>query len=106
MILRHNAVADRIESVVRMTGFRTAREHGGDLGDGRRPGDVVVFDWEGGRHLLVDVSVIHPTEECHLTELLKAGPGRSTPTSTGTSTRSCRLWWSREARSERRRGSC
>ena len=36
------------------------KEHHGGLTDGRRPGDVMLRSWNGGKHLLVDVAVIDP----------------------------------------------
>ena len=41
--LRHNNVHNIIAKAARDVGFKTGLEHGGGLGDKRRPGDVVVY---------------------------------------------------------------
>ena len=44
-ILRQNNVRNIIAKAVREIGFKTDIEHGGGLGDERRPGDVIVWTW-------------------------------------------------------------
>jgi len=58
--LRHNTARDLIAKAVRDLGYRTDIEHGGGLGDQRRPGDVIVYNWREGKHLLIDVAVTYP----------------------------------------------
>ena len=74
-ILRHNTVRDIIAKAVRELGYRTDIEHGGGLGDDRRPGDVIVYNWSGGKHLLIDVAVINPLSVSHTNTLIKDGVG-------------------------------
>ena len=59
-VLRHNNKPNFIAKAARDVGFRTDFEHGGGLGDHRKPGDVIVYDWREGRHLLIDVAIIYP----------------------------------------------
>ena len=59
-ILRHNNIRIIIAKAARDVGFKTDLEHGGGLGDNRRPGDVILYNWRDGRHLLIDVAVINP----------------------------------------------
>ena len=56
-------------------GFEVRYEQKGGLTDKRRPGDVMVLNWEEGRHLLLDVAVINPLCESHRGELEKWGAG-------------------------------
>ena len=58
--LRHNCVRDILARAIRDAGFRTGYEHGGGLYDDIRPGDVIVYNWEGDKHLLIDVAVTNP----------------------------------------------
>ena len=44
-ILRHNNVRDIVAKAVRETGLQTDLRHGGGLGDQRRPGNVIVWNW-------------------------------------------------------------
>ena len=74
-ILRHNNIRDIIAKAVRDVGLRTDIEHGGGLGDQRRPGDVIVYNWCGGKHLLIDVAVINPLAISHSYDLVKDGVG-------------------------------
>ena len=59
-VLRHNTIRNIIAKAARDIGYTTDYEHGGGLGDDRRPGDVIVYNWHNGRHLLIDVAVINP----------------------------------------------
>ena len=74
-ILRHNSIRDLVAETAREAGFRVQLEHGGGLGDGRRPGDIAIFNFEKGKTLLIDVAVISPTSEGHIHALLKGGAG-------------------------------
>ena len=73
--MRHNTVRDLIAKAVRDLGYRTDIEHGGGLGDQRRPGDVIVYNWREGKHLLIDVAVINPLGVSHADDLVKDGVG-------------------------------
>ena len=46
---RHNALVKLLENALKQAGFKTAREQKCGLDDNRRPGDVVAFNFEGGR---------------------------------------------------------
>ena len=73
--LRHNGVRNMVAMATRQAGFKTCLEHHGGLTDGRRPGDVIVYNWEGEKHLLIDVAVIDPTADTHKSDLIKGGVG-------------------------------
>ena len=75
--MRHNTVRDMIAKAARDLGHRTDTEHGGGLGDHRRPGDVIVYNWCEGKHLLIDVAVINPLCVSHCDNLVKDGVGGS-----------------------------
>ena len=47
--LRHNNIRDILAKAARDVVFRTDIKHGGGLGDQRRPGDVIVYNWRDGR---------------------------------------------------------
>ena len=64
-----------IAKAVRDIGYRTDIEHGGGLGDNRRPGDVIVYNWSGEKHLLIDVAIINPLCISHTGTLIKEGVG-------------------------------
>ena len=51
--------------------------HGGTLPDDRKPGDIIVYNWLKGKHLLVDVAVTNPLAISHHPHLLAGGPGRT-----------------------------
>ena len=74
-ILRHNNVRNIIAKAVREIGLRTDIEHGGGLGDERRPGDVIVWNWYEGKHLLIDVALINPLALSHSHLLIRDGVG-------------------------------
>ena len=74
-ILRHNNVRNIIAKAVREIGLKTDIEHGGGLGDQRRPGDVIVWNWCEGKHLLIDVAVINPLALSHSHLLVRDGVG-------------------------------
>ena len=73
--LRHNNVRNIIAKAARDVGFKTGLEHGGGLGDKRRPGDVIVYNWRDGRHLLIDVAVINPLCSTNVDSLISEGVG-------------------------------
>ena len=62
---------------LRDIGYRTNIEHGGGLGDQSRPGDVIVYNWSGDKHLLIDVAVINPPSVSHSNSLIEEGVGGS-----------------------------
>ena len=66
-ILRHSNIRNIIakQKAARDVGFKTDIEYGGGLGDKKRPGDVIVYNWRNGRHLLIDVAVINPLYSTH-----------------------------------------
>ena len=72
-VVRHNTTRNTIAKAVRDVGFRTDIEHGGGLGDQRRPGDVIVYNWRDGRHLLIDVAIINPLCPAHRDSLISEG---------------------------------
>ena len=74
-ILRHNNVRNVIAKAIRDVGFRTDFEHGGGLGDQRRPGDIIVYNWRDGRHLLIDVAIINPLCSSNIDWLTSEGVG-------------------------------
>ena len=76
-ILRHNTTRDVIAKAIRDIGYRTDIEHGGGLGDQRRPGDVIVYNWSGDKRLLIDVAVINPLSVSHSNSLIEKGVGES-----------------------------
>ena len=54
-VLRHNTVRNVVAKAARDVGLNTDIELVGGLGDQRQPGDVIVYNWNDGRHLLIDV---------------------------------------------------
>ena len=73
--LRHNTLRDILAKASRDVGFSTDLEHGGGLGDERCPGDVIIYNWREGRHLLIDVAVTNPMCSTNLPKLLSDGEG-------------------------------
>ena len=76
-ILRHNTLRDTVAKAVREAGLKTDIEHGGGLADKRRPGDVIVYNWKDGKHLLIDVAVTNPLCLTHGDILREQGAGGS-----------------------------
>ena len=74
-MLRHNNIRNLVAKTARDVGFKTDIEHGGGLGDQRRPGDVIVYDWCEGRHLLIDVAIINPLCSTNVDSLISTGVG-------------------------------
>ena len=50
------------------------------MGDQRRPGDVIIYNWNGSKHLLVDVAVINPLCSTNLPKLISGGVGAAAST--------------------------
>ena len=74
-VLRHNTIRNILAKAVRDVGFRTDIEHGRGLGDQRRPGDIIVYNWREGRHLLIDVAVVNPMCSSNMDSLISEGVG-------------------------------
>ena len=74
-ILRHNRIRDMIARAARDVGYKTDLEHGGGLGDKRRPGDMIIYNWCSNKHLLIDVAVTNPLAPSHINQLLQHGAG-------------------------------
>ena len=74
-VLRHITVRDTLAKAARTSGYRTDIEHGGGLGDQRRPGDVIIYNWNEDRHLLIDVAIINPLCSSNLSKLISEGVG-------------------------------
>ena len=64
-----------LQKAARDVGISTDIEHEGNLGDDRRPGDVIIYNWRAGRHLLIDVAVINPLCSTNVSNLLSNGVG-------------------------------
>ena len=75
--VKNNSKSNTVRYITAMAvgelGYRTDIEHGGGLRDDRRPGDVLVYNWGGGKHLLIDVAVINPRSVSHTSTLIKEG---------------------------------
>ena len=74
-ILRHDRVRDIIANTAREAGLTVEIEHNGGLGGKKRPGDIWIQNWAGGKDALVDVAIIHPTAKVHRSNLLNGLPG-------------------------------
>ena len=73
--LRHNLIRDMIAKAAREVGFKTDIEHGSGLQDGRKPGDVIIYNWKKSKHLLIDVAVVNPLGSSRIDLLTKDGVG-------------------------------
>ena len=73
--LRHNTIRDIIAKAARNVGFTTDLEHGGGLGDQRRPGDVIIYNWREGKDLQIDVAVTNPLCSSNINSLISDGVG-------------------------------
>ena len=73
--IRHNTMRNIIAKAARDVGFSTDLEHGGGLGDDRKPGDVILYNWRDGRHLLIDVAVVNPLCSSNVESLISEGVG-------------------------------
>ena len=74
-LLRHNSVRDVLARAIRDIGCIVDFEHGGGLRDGRRPGDIIVYNWKQDKHLLIDVAITNPLcpSRAHLLEEYGSG---------------------------------
>ena len=72
---RHSSIRDLVAKAIENVGFRVQKEHSGNLSDGRKPGDVIVYNWTRDKHLLIDVGITNPLAAHNRTELLRSGPG-------------------------------
>ena len=62
-ISRHNALRDALFNVAAEAGLSPVKEGRGLLpGTGRRPADIFIRSWAGGRDAALDVTVIHPLQ--------------------------------------------
>ena len=71
IVMTHYAISKAARDV----GFKTDIEHGGGLGDERRPGDIIIYNWRDGRHLLIDVAVTNPLCSTNVAHLISEGVG-------------------------------
>ena len=69
---RHNAIARLVAEAARQAGFSVELEHSGGL-RGSRPGDVFIRNFEGGVHMLLDVSIVDPLCASYKKKLTKPG---------------------------------
>ena len=67
-VLRHDTERDIIAKAAREVGLNTDIEHGG-------ADDVIIYNWNKGRHLLIDVAVINPLCSTNLPKLISDGVG-------------------------------
>ena len=74
-VLRHDTTRNIVAKAARDAGCFTDIEYGGGLRDHRRPGDVIIYNWRDGRHLLIDVAVINPQCSTNLSKLISEGVG-------------------------------
>ena len=51
--------------------------HGGGLNDYRKPGDIIAYNWNGAKHLLVDVAVVNPLAPTYRKYLTQGGPDQT-----------------------------
>ena len=72
---RHNSLRNLLAKAIEGVGFKIGYEHNGGLHDGRKPGDIIVYNWNGDKHLLVDVGITNSLAAHNRSALLKMGPG-------------------------------
>jgi len=62
ILVRHNRIRDLVDSIAAEGMLSPVMEKKGILGDtpGRRPGDVSIPVWSGGKGLAIDVAVTSP----------------------------------------------
>ena len=78
-ILRHNEVRDKVGKAFKNIGYDIGYAHEGGLMDGRKPGDVIVYNCKNRKHLLIDVAITNqPTRRHKPPHLLANGPGNTT----------------------------
>ena len=79
---RHNSLRDLLAKAIESVGFKIGYEHNGGLHDGRKPGDIIVYNWNRDKHLLVDVGVTNSLAAQNRSALLQMkqnGTDRVTP---------------------------
>ena len=76
-ILLHNEVRSTLAKALGNAGYETGYEHRGELNDGRKPGDIIAYNWKGTKHLLVDVAVVNPLAPTYRRHLIQGGPGQT-----------------------------
>ena len=74
-IWRHNSIRDLVAKAIENVGYSIGFEHNGGLNDDRRPGDIIVYNWVGDKHLLIDIGVTNPLAAHNRSSLLREGPG-------------------------------
>ena len=74
---RHNEVRSVLAKALDSAGFETGYEHSGGLHDERKPGDIIAYNWNGSKHLLVDVSIVNPLAPTYRKHLQEGGPGQA-----------------------------
>src|SRR3569832_1415384 len=71
-ITRHNRVRNLIYKLAEVGMLHPVLEKAGILGhtaqSNRRPADVAIPNWSGGKHLAIDVAVISPLAASHITQ--------------------------------------
>ena len=68
---RHNSLRNLLAKAIESVGFKIGYEHNGGLHDGRKPGDIIVYNWGIDKHLLVDVGVTNSPATHNHSVLLK-----------------------------------
>ena len=71
--VRHNMLRDWLLKWIRKFIGNADIEHHGGLGTNERPGDIIIFNWEGNRHLLIDLTVVDGMET-HADVTVRDGP--------------------------------
>ena len=80
--LHHDTIVNRLLRSVVDIGMHAGTEHDGGLkdtgtgkGQRRRPGDLIIYNWDGGRYALIDVAVVNAFTASHSKEIDKGGSG-------------------------------
>ena len=74
LTIRHNQIRDLIAKELKSCGYSVGIEHKMP-GKQKRPGDVIVHNWDGTRALLLDVAIINPLNGDHRQYLAEGGAG-------------------------------
>ena len=82
----HNSISNLLAKAIESSGYKIGYEHNGGLTDNRRPGDIIVYNWSGNRHLLIDVRFTNSLATHNVNALLQSGPGGGTETTERTKT--------------------
>ena len=73
-IIKHDTVCDIVAGKGKEAGLHTQREVRNIVPDSRaRPGDVVMYNWEGGRTVALDITVVSPVAETVVREAADEG---------------------------------